>query len=91
GDPSTDNDIGIVDSSCSRSMTGNKEKLDDFMQVKGGIVKDMLTKFDMESVRSATTPYEATKTKLKDESDPPVNVYLYRSMIGSLMYLTASR
>ncbi|GJU14723.1 hypothetical protein Tco_1142689 [Tanacetum coccineum] len=35
----TDNDIGIVDSGCSRSMTGNKEKLDDFVQVKGGIVK----------------------------------------------------
>ncbi|GJT22330.1 putative ribonuclease H-like domain-containing protein, partial [Tanacetum coccineum] len=54
-------------------------------------VKDMLTKFDMESVRTATTPYEAAKTKLKDEIDPPVNVHLYRSMIGSLMYLTASR
>ncbi|GJT41379.1 putative ribonuclease H-like domain-containing protein [Tanacetum coccineum] len=39
GDPSSDNDIGIVDSGCSRSMTGNKEKLDDFVQVKGGIVK----------------------------------------------------
>ncbi|GJV94672.1 putative ribonuclease H-like domain-containing protein [Tanacetum coccineum] len=39
GDPSTDNDIGIVDSGCSRSMTGNKEKLDGFVQVKGGIVK----------------------------------------------------
>ncbi|GJY43296.1 ribonuclease H-like domain-containing protein [Tanacetum coccineum] len=24
---------------CSRSMTGNKEKLDDFVQIKGGIVK----------------------------------------------------
>ncbi|GJW05825.1 putative ribonuclease H-like domain-containing protein [Tanacetum coccineum] len=54
-------------------------------------VKDILTKFDMESVRTATTPYEAAKTKLKDETDPPVNVHLYRSMIGSLMYLTASR
>ncbi|GJY09580.1 hypothetical protein Tco_0377765 [Tanacetum coccineum] len=54
-------------------------------------VKDMLTKFDMESVRTASTPYEAAKTKLKDETDPPVNVHLYRSMIGSLMYLTASR
>ncbi|GJV94450.1 hypothetical protein Tco_1546027 [Tanacetum coccineum] len=39
GDPSTDNDIGIVDSGCSSSMTGNKENLDDFVQVKGGIVK----------------------------------------------------
>ncbi|GJT64341.1 putative ribonuclease H-like domain-containing protein [Tanacetum coccineum] len=54
-------------------------------------VKDILTKFDMDSVRPAITPYEAAKTKLKDESDPPVNVHLYRSMIGSLMYLTASR
>nr|GEV94333.1 ribonuclease H-like domain, reverse transcriptase, RNA-dependent DNA polymerase [Tanacetum cinerariifolium] len=54
-------------------------------------VKDILTKFDMESVRTATTPYEAAKSKLKDESNPPVNVHLYRSMIGSLMYLTASR
>ncbi|GKG08601.1 hypothetical protein Tco_0334433, partial [Tanacetum coccineum] len=39
GDLSTDNDIGIVDSGCSRSMTGNKEKLVDFVQIKGGIVK----------------------------------------------------
>ncbi|GKB89889.1 hypothetical protein Tco_0962161 [Tanacetum coccineum] len=39
GDPSTDNDVGIVDNGCSRSMTGNKEKLDNFVQVKGGIVK----------------------------------------------------
>ncbi|GJW41263.1 putative ribonuclease H-like domain-containing protein [Tanacetum coccineum] len=41
-------------------------------------VKDMLTKFDMESVRTATTPYEAVKTKLKDETDPPVNVHLHQ-------------
>nr|GFD41985.1 hypothetical protein [Tanacetum cinerariifolium] len=35
GDPCVDNDLGIVDSGCSRSMTGNKEMLDDFVQVKG--------------------------------------------------------
>nr|GFA54641.1 uncharacterized mitochondrial protein AtMg00810-like [Tanacetum cinerariifolium] len=40
---------------------------------------------------TATTPYEAPKPKSKNESDSPVNVHLYRSMIGSLMYLTASR
>ncbi|GKG47647.1 hypothetical protein Tco_0507132, partial [Tanacetum coccineum] len=54
-------------------------------------VKDMLTKFDMEYVRTTTTPYEAAKTKLKDETDPPVNVHLYRSMICSLMYHTGLR
>ncbi|GJV43728.1 putative ribonuclease H-like domain-containing protein [Tanacetum coccineum] len=36
--PHTNKDIGIVDSGCSRSMTGNKEKLADFMKIKGGTV-----------------------------------------------------
>nr|GEU74838.1 retrovirus-related Pol polyprotein from transposon TNT 1-94 [Tanacetum cinerariifolium] len=54
-------------------------------------VKDMLKKFDMESVRIATTPYEVPKLKSKDELDDAVNVHLYRSMIGSLIYLIASR
>nr|GEU95559.1 ribonuclease H-like domain, reverse transcriptase, RNA-dependent DNA polymerase [Tanacetum cinerariifolium] len=54
-------------------------------------VKDMLKKFDMESVRTATTPYEVLKHKSKDNPDDAVNVHLFRSMIGSLMYLIASR
>nr|GEV46506.1 putative ribonuclease H-like domain-containing protein [Tanacetum cinerariifolium] len=54
-------------------------------------VKDMLKKFDMESMRTATTPYEVPKPKSKDEPDDAFNIHLYRSMIGSLMYLTASR
>ncbi|GJW91660.1 putative ribonuclease H-like domain-containing protein [Tanacetum coccineum] len=31
--------LGIVDSGCSRSMTGNKEKLDDFVKIVGGASK----------------------------------------------------
>ncbi|GJW49650.1 hypothetical protein Tco_0091001 [Tanacetum coccineum] len=54
-------------------------------------VKEILQKFDLENVKTATTPYEAQKPKSKNEPDSPVNVHLYRSMIGSLMYLTASR
>nr|GEW70482.1 hypothetical protein [Tanacetum cinerariifolium] len=54
-------------------------------------VQEILNKFDLGRVRTATTPYEAPKPKFKNESDSPVNVHLYRSMIGSLMYLTASR
>ncbi|GJY66115.1 uncharacterized mitochondrial protein-like protein, partial [Tanacetum coccineum] len=54
-------------------------------------VHDILKKFDLESVRTATTPYEAPKPKSNNEPDDAVNVHLYRSMIGSLMYLTASR
>nr|GEW64305.1 ribonuclease H-like domain-containing protein [Tanacetum cinerariifolium] len=47
--------------------------------------------FFLGSVRTATTPFEATKPKSKNEYDSPVNVHLYRSMIGSLMYLPALR
>nr|GEY11454.1 hypothetical protein [Tanacetum cinerariifolium] len=54
-------------------------------------VKDMLKKFDMKSVRTAATPYEVPKHKTKDDPDDAVNVYLFRYMIGSLMYLTAFR
>ncbi|GJV68100.1 putative ribonuclease H-like domain-containing protein [Tanacetum coccineum] len=54
-------------------------------------MQEILKKFDLESVRTATTPYEAPKPKSKNEPDNPVNVHLYISMIGSLMYLIASR
>nr|GEZ69274.1 putative ribonuclease H-like domain-containing protein [Tanacetum cinerariifolium] len=54
-------------------------------------VQEILNKFDLGSVKTATTPYEAPKPKSKNESDSPINVHLYRSMIGSVMYLTASR
>nr|GEV67526.1 hypothetical protein [Tanacetum cinerariifolium] len=40
--------------------------------------------FFLGSVRTATTPYEATKPKSKNESDSPVNVYLCRSMIEAV-------
>ncbi|GJV71407.1 putative ribonuclease H-like domain-containing protein [Tanacetum coccineum] len=36
--PHKNRDLGIVDSGCSRSMTGNKEKLDDFLMIVGGTV-----------------------------------------------------
>nr|GEU43005.1 hypothetical protein [Tanacetum cinerariifolium] len=54
-------------------------------------VADILKKFDFSSVKTASTPIETNKALLKDEEDVDVNVYLYRSMIRSLMYLTASR
>nr|GEY88046.1 uncharacterized mitochondrial protein AtMg00810-like [Tanacetum cinerariifolium] len=54
-------------------------------------VQEILNKFDLRSVWTATTPYEATNPKSTIDSDSPVNVHLYRSMIGLLMYLTASR
>nr|GEZ66124.1 uncharacterized mitochondrial protein AtMg00810-like [Tanacetum cinerariifolium] len=40
---------------------------------------------------TASTPIETNKALLKDEVAVDVDVHLYRLMIGSLMYLTASR
>ncbi|GKF78877.1 hypothetical protein Tco_0234445, partial [Tanacetum coccineum] len=39
----------------------------------------------------ASTPMEPNKALIKDEEANSVDVHLYRSMNGSLMYLTASR
>ncbi|GJY51326.1 hypothetical protein Tco_0442173 [Tanacetum coccineum] len=41
--------------------------------------------------KTASTPIETQKPLVKDEEASDVDVHLYRSMIGSLMYLTASR
>ena len=54
-------------------------------------VQDILTKFDFRTIRSASTPIEANKALVKDEDGIAVDEHLYRSMIGCLMYLTASR
>ncbi|GKB54791.1 putative ribonuclease H-like domain-containing protein, partial [Tanacetum coccineum] len=54
-------------------------------------VADILKKFDLVTVKASNTPIETNKALLKDEEAEDVDVHLYRSMIGSLMYLTASR
>ncbi|GJZ11565.1 hypothetical protein Tco_0546324 [Tanacetum coccineum] len=54
-------------------------------------VADILKKFDFSSVKIASTLIETNKALLKDEEAEDVDVHLHRSMIGSLMYLTASR
>nr|GEV83775.1 retrovirus-related Pol polyprotein from transposon TNT 1-94 [Tanacetum cinerariifolium] len=42
-------------------------------------------------VKIASTPMETQKPPLKDEGGEEVDVHMYRSMIGSLMYLTSLR
>ncbi|GJZ78068.1 putative ribonuclease H-like domain-containing protein, partial [Tanacetum coccineum] len=54
-------------------------------------VADILKKFDFCSIKTATTPIESNKPLVKDGDGVEVDVHEYRSMIGSLMYLTASR
>ncbi|GJY09844.1 putative ribonuclease H-like domain-containing protein [Tanacetum coccineum] len=54
-------------------------------------VAEILKKFDFATVKTTSTPIETNKALVKDEEAEAVDVHLYRSMIGSLMYLTASR
>ncbi|GJW76943.1 putative ribonuclease H-like domain-containing protein [Tanacetum coccineum] len=54
-------------------------------------VGEILQKFSFSSIRTASTPMETNKALTKDEDGEDVNVHLYRSMIGSLMYLSSSR
>ncbi|GJR27997.1 putative ribonuclease H-like domain-containing protein [Tanacetum coccineum] len=54
-------------------------------------VDEILTKFWFTKVKTASTPMETQKPLLKDESGEEVDVHMYRSMIGSLMYLTSLR
>ncbi|GJS64227.1 putative ribonuclease H-like domain-containing protein [Tanacetum coccineum] len=54
-------------------------------------VADILKKFDFTTIKAASTPIETNKALNKDEEAEDVDVHLYRLMIGSLMYLTASR
>ncbi|GKF73382.1 hypothetical protein Tco_0219714, partial [Tanacetum coccineum] len=54
-------------------------------------VEEILKKFDFASVKTASTPIKTQKPLVKDEEASNVDVHFYRSMIGTLMYLTASR
>nr|GEW63805.1 hypothetical protein [Tanacetum cinerariifolium] len=65
---------------------------------KGGIftsqdtyVVEILKKFGFSKVKTARTPMETQKPLLKNEDEEEVYVHIYRSMIGSLMYLIYSR
>ncbi|GJU00691.1 putative ribonuclease H-like domain-containing protein [Tanacetum coccineum] len=53
-------------------------------------VAEILKKLYFACVKMASTPIETQKPLVKDEEATDVDVHLYRSMIGFLMYLTAS-
>ncbi|GKD75695.1 putative ribonuclease H-like domain-containing protein, partial [Tanacetum coccineum] len=68
-----------------------KQKEDGIFISQDKYVIEILKKFGFTDVKTASTPMETQKPLLKDEDGEEVDVYLYRSLIGSLMYLTSSR
>ncbi|GJX38834.1 putative ribonuclease H-like domain-containing protein [Tanacetum coccineum] len=74
------------------------EKIEEEVIRKDGIfisqdkyMTEILKKFGFTDVKTTSTPMETQKLLLKDEDGEEVDVHLYRSMIGSLMYLTSSK
>nr|GEX04498.1 hypothetical protein [Tanacetum cinerariifolium] len=67
------------------------QKEDDIFLSQDKYVRDILKKFGYSDVRSSNTPMDKENPWEKDETGKYVDLHLYRSMIGSLMYLIASR
>ncbi|GKC11706.1 putative ribonuclease H-like domain-containing protein, partial [Tanacetum coccineum] len=90
------NDIMLVQMSSMGELTfflglQVKQKEDGVFISQDKYVAEILKKFDFANVKTTGTLVETQKPLTKDEEAADVDVHLYRSMIGSLMYLTASR
>nr|GEU89953.1 retrovirus-related Pol polyprotein from transposon TNT 1-94 [Tanacetum cinerariifolium] len=68
-----------------------KQKKDVIFISHDKYVAVILKKFGLTDTKSASTPIDTEKPLLKDPDSEDVDVHTYRSMIGSLMYLTSSR
>ncbi|GKD54068.1 putative ribonuclease H-like domain-containing protein, partial [Tanacetum coccineum] len=68
-----------------------QQKEDGILISQDKYVADILKKFDFVTVKTTSTPMEPNKALVKDEEADNVDVHLYRLLIRSLMYLTASR
>jgi isopentenyldiphosphate isomerase len=53
--------------------------------------KDVMKKFNMNELKAVSTPMSTATSLDSDENDDVVDQREYRSMIGSLLYLTATQ
>ncbi|KAI3678299.1 hypothetical protein L6452_37586 [Arctium lappa] len=68
-----------------------KQQKDGIFISQSKYVKDILDKYGLSDSKPASRPMETYKQITADLEGEDVDVHLYRSMNGSLMYLTASR
>ncbi|KAI3771034.1 hypothetical protein L6452_02186 [Arctium lappa] len=68
-----------------------QQKSDRIFIYQSKYVQDILTKFGFSDSKPASTPMETHKQITADLEGKDMDVHHYRSMIGSLMYLIASR
>nr|GEX28427.1 putative ribonuclease H-like domain-containing protein [Tanacetum cinerariifolium] len=68
-----------------------KQKKDGIFISQDKYVAEILRKFRLTKGKSTSTPIDTEKPLLKDPDGEDIDVHTYRSIIGSLMYLTSSR
>ncbi|KAL0556491.1 hypothetical protein IC582_005005 [Cucumis melo] len=94
------NFINIMQSEFEMSMVGElsyflglqiKQKNDGIFISQEKYAKDMVKKFGLEQARNKRTPAAAHVKLTRDTDGAEVGHKLYRSIVGSLLYLTASR
>jgi hypothetical protein len=68
-----------------------KQTRDDIFMNQSDHIKDLLKRFGMEQVKEADTPMGTSIKIDMDENSKNVDIIKYRAMIGSLLYLIASR
>nr|GFB05510.1 uncharacterized mitochondrial protein AtMg00810-like [Tanacetum cinerariifolium] len=68
-----------------------KQKQDRIFISQDKYVAEILRKFGLTDGKPVSTLIDTEKPLLKDPDGEDVDVHTYRSMIGSLMYLTSSR
>ncbi|GJR62109.1 retrovirus-related pol polyprotein from transposon TNT 1-94 [Tanacetum coccineum] len=68
-----------------------KEMEDGILFNQSKYIKEMLEKFGLEKSKPMKTPMSSDTKLMKDEECESVDSTKYRGMIGSLLYLTASR
>nr|GFB06533.1 ribonuclease H-like domain, reverse transcriptase, RNA-dependent DNA polymerase [Tanacetum cinerariifolium] len=86
-----DRKVGVeTDTNNLELLTVVKQKDNGIFISQDKYVADILKKFDFTTVKTASTLMEPNKALIKDAKAEDVDVHLYRSMIRSLMYLTAS-
>ncbi|WVZ64037.1 hypothetical protein U9M48_013616 [Paspalum notatum var. saurae] len=94
-------DMWIMDSGCSRHMTGHRKWFSSLNPIKQGLegtfvhqakyTRDILKKFNMSDSKPMTTPISTNTALDADEDGKVVDAKEFREMIGSLLYLTATR
>ncbi|CAM8932699.1 unnamed protein product [Rhodiola kirilowii] len=83
--------MSIVGEMCYFLGLQVKEKADGIFISQSKYASNLIKKFDLEKASHERTPI-ATYVKItKDEAGASVDQTLYKCMIGSLLYLTASR